>query len=164
MRRVLRGAARASALLGGVVLLLVVAVTLVSVVGRAAADQPLPGDVELVQFGIAAALALFLPVCQLQGRHLVVDLFTARAGAGVRRGLDRSAHLAAAAVLLLLAWRAGVGVADLRHAGETSMVLGFPLWLAYAALVPALALAALIALIGPDGGPDGAQEDASTPR
>jgi len=160
MRQVLRGAARASALLGGVILLLVVAVTLASVVGRAAADQPLPGDVELVQFGIAAALALFLPVCQLQGSHLVVDIFTARAGAAVHRWLDRSAHVAAAAVLLLLAWRAGVGVADLRRAGETSMVLGFPLWLAYAALVPALALAALIALIGPDG----AQEDASTPR
>jgi TRAP-type C4-dicarboxylate transport system permease small subunit len=50
-------------------------------------------------------------------------------------------------VLGLLAARAGAGVADLRAAGETSMVLGLPLWLAYAAMVPSLALAALIALL-----------------
>lgn len=160
MLRVLRGAARASALLGGAILLLVVAVTLVSVVGRAAFDRPLPGDVELVQFGIAAALALFLPVCQLQGSHLVVDIFTARAGVEAQRWLDRGAQVAAAVVLALLAWRAGAGVADLRRAGETTMVLGFPLWLAYAALVPALALAALLALLAPAG----PQEDGSTPR
>jgi TRAP-type C4-dicarboxylate transport system permease small subunit len=157
MRSVLRAAARVLAVLGGIVLLLVVGVTLASVAGRAWSDRPVPGDVELVQFGTAAALALFLPLAQLHGSHLVVELFTARARPALVRALDRCAQVAAAVVLALLAWRAGAGVDDLRRVGETSMVLGFPLWIAYAALVPSLALAALIALVAPP------EEGRSTP-
>jgi TRAP-type C4-dicarboxylate transport system permease small subunit len=46
----------------------------------------------------------------------------------------------------LLAWRTGIGAADLRLAGETTMILGFPLWLGYAAMLPGLILAALAAI------------------
>jgi TRAP-type C4-dicarboxylate transport system permease small subunit len=148
MWRVLRAAANAFALTGGTLVVAVALVTVTSVVARWLADAPVPGDVELVQLGTAAALALFLPYCQLHGGHLIVDIFTARADARVHRRLETAAHWAAAAVLALLATRAAIGVADLRAAGETSMVLGVPLWLAYAPMVPALALAALIALLG----------------
>ena len=149
MRRALSAASVALALLGAVVLIAVAVVTVVSVLGRWIADQPVAGDVELVQLGTAAALALFLPYCQLHGSHLVVDVFTARAGARFNRRLDRIAHIAAAIVLALLAWRAAAGVTDLARVHETSMVLGVPLWLAYAAMVPSLALAAAVALLGP---------------
>ncbi len=37
-------------------------------------------------------------------------------------------------------------MAALYNAGESSMVLGVPLWLAYLVTVPSLALAALVAL------------------
>jgi TRAP-type C4-dicarboxylate transport system permease small subunit len=148
MRRAVRAAAAALALAGGGVLLLVVAVTVASVLGRWIQSAPVPGDIELVQLGTAAALALFLPWCQLHGSHLIVDIFTARTTTLAQRRLDRAAQLLAAGVLGLLAIRAAAGIADLRAAGETSMVLGFPLWLAYAAMVPSLALAALIALLG----------------
>lgn len=143
-----RAAAAVFALAGGALLLLVAVVTIASVVGRWLLSAPVPGDVELVQLGVAAALALFLPYCQLHGSHLIVDIFTARTGTTAQRQLDRVAQLLAAAVLGVLALRAGAGVADLQAAGETSMVLGMPLWLAYAAMVPSLALAALIALLG----------------
>lgn len=146
MLRTLRAAALACALASGAVLMLVAAVTLVSVLGRWLFAAPLPGDVELVQLGTALAIALALPYCQLHASHLIVDLFTARAPAALRGGLDTLAHCAAAAVLGLLAWRAGAGVADLQRAGEVSMVLGVPLAVAYAPLAPAFALAALIAL------------------
>jgi TRAP-type C4-dicarboxylate transport system permease small subunit len=148
MWRTARAAAAAFALAGGALLLLAAAVTVVSVIGRWLLSTPVPGDVELVQLGIAAALSLFLPYCQLHGSHLIVDIFTARTATSAQRQLDRIAQLLAAAVLGLLALRAGAGVADLQAAGETSMVLGVPLWLAYAAMVPSLALAALIALLG----------------
>ena len=148
MWRAVRAAAAALALAGGSVLLLVVAVTVASVLGRWIQSAPVPGDIELVQLGTAAALALFLPWCQLHGSHLIVDIFTARTTTLAQRRLDRAAQLLAAGVLGLLAIRAAAGIADLRAAGETSMVLGLPLWLAYAAMVPSLALAALIALLG----------------
>jgi TRAP-type C4-dicarboxylate transport system permease small subunit len=148
MWRATRAAAVAFALLGGAVLLTVAAVTVVSVVGRWLWSTPVLGDVEMVQLGTAAALALFLPYCQLHGSHLIVDIFTARTTTSAQRRLDRIAQGGAAVVLALLAARAGAGVLDLRTAGETSMVLGVPLWLAYAAMVPSLGLAALIALGG----------------
>jgi len=147
MRRAMRAAAMAFALTGGAILFLVALVTIVSVSGRWLQSMPVAGDIELVQLGTAAALALFLPYCQLRGGHLIVDIFTARTTTSARRRLDRVAQLVAAGVLALLATRAGAGIADLRAAGETSMVLGLPLWLAYAAMVPSLALAALIALL-----------------
>lgn len=147
MRQAIRGAAAAFALAGGAVLLLVAGLTVASVLGRWLHSSPVPGDVELVQLGTAAALALFLPYCQLHGSHLIVDIFTARAKSSVHRRLDALAQLLAAVVLGLLAWRASAGVADLRRVGETSMVLGVPLWLAYAPMVPALILAALIAAL-----------------
>jgi len=147
MRRALSAAATAFALLGGVIVALVAALTVVSVVGRWAFATPIPGDVELVQLGTASALALFLPYCQLHGSHLIVDIFTVRSGAVLHRWLDAFAHVVAAAVLALLAARAAGGVESLRAAAETSMVLGVPLWLAYAPMVPSLALAALIALL-----------------
>jgi len=146
MWRAIRAAAIAFALIGGAVLLLVAAITLISVGGRWLLSAPVLGDVELVQLGTAAALALFLPYCQLHGSHLIVDIFTARTTTSAQRWLDRVAQGLAAVVLGLLAVRAGAGVLDLRAAGETSMVLGMPLWLAYAVMVPSLALAALIAL------------------
>jgi len=149
MRRALSAASVALALLGAVVLAAIAALTVASILGRWLADQPIAGDVELAQLGTAAALALFLPYCQLHGSHLVVDVFTARAGARFNRRLDRIAHVAAAVVLALLAWRAAAGVADLARVHETSMVLGIPLWLPYAAMVPSLALAAAVALLGP---------------
>jgi TRAP-type C4-dicarboxylate transport system permease small subunit len=148
MWRALRAAAVAFAMAGGVVLLGVAILTLVSVGGRWLLAQPVAGDVELVQLGTATALALFLPYCQLHGSHLIVDIFTARAGSSVHRQLDFVAHAIAAVVLALLALRAGAGILDLYRAGETSMVLGLPLWFAYAAMVPSLGLAALIALVG----------------
>ncbi len=148
MRRALGAAATAFALAGGGMVALVALVTVFSVVGRWASATPLPGDVELVQLGTAAALALFLPYCQLHGSHLIVDIFTARSGTALHRGLDAAAHVVAAVVLALLAVRAAAGVESLRMAAETSMVLGVPLWLAYAPMVPSLALAALIALLG----------------
>jgi TRAP-type C4-dicarboxylate transport system permease small subunit len=147
MRRALSAAATACALLGGVIVALITGVTAVSVVGRWAFAMPIPGDIELVQLGTASALALFLPYCQLHGSHLIVDIFTVRSGAALHRRLDAVAHVVAAGVLALLAVRAAWGVASLRAASETSMVLGVPLWLAYAPMVPSLALAALIALL-----------------
>jgi TRAP-type C4-dicarboxylate transport system permease small subunit len=147
MRRALRAAATAFALLGGFIVALVAGVTVISVVGRWAVAAPIPGDVELVQLGTASALALFLPYCQLHGSHLIVDIFTVRSWAVLHRSLDAVAHVVAAAVLALLAVRAAWGVESLRAAAETSMVLGVPLWLAYAPMVPSLALAAVIALL-----------------
>ncbi|MGE5159942.1 MAG: TRAP transporter small permease [Betaproteobacteria bacterium] len=143
MRRLLEALATTLALAGGTLLVAVSGVTVVSVAGRWFADQPVTGDIELVQVGVAAAIALFLPYCQLHRSHLVVDFFTARSSGPVQRRLDAAGSVVAGGVFLVLAWRAGVAVSDMRAAAETTMVLGIPLWIAYAVMVPGLALAGL---------------------
>lgn len=153
MRRLLDALAKALALLGGGLLLGVALLTAVSVMGRWLASQPVTGDIELVQLATAAAIALFLPYCQLHGSHLVIDFFTARSSGLMQRRLDAVGSMLAGAVFFLMAWRAGVAVAEMRRAAETTMVLGIPLWLPYAAMVPGLALAGIAGVMRPFGKP-----------
>ena len=141
MRRALDMLATALALGGGALLLGVAVLTVVSVLGRWLASEPVTGDIELVQVTTAAAIALFLPYCQVHGSHLIVDFFTARTSGPVQRGLDAVGSRLAGALFFLLAWRAAIAVAEMRAAAETTMVLGLPLWIPYAAMVPGLLLA-----------------------
>jgi TRAP-type C4-dicarboxylate transport system permease small subunit len=149
MRRLLDALATALALLGGGLLLGVALLTAVSVVGRWLASQPVTGDIELVQLATAASIALFLPYCQVHGSHLVVDFFTARSSGPMQRRLDAVGSALAGVVFFLMAWRAGVAVAEMRRAAETTMVLGIPLWVPYAAMVPGLALAGIMGVTQP---------------
>ena len=149
MRRLLDALAAVLALFGGVLLLAVAILTVVSVSGRWLASQPLTGDIEVVQLATAAAIALFLPYCQLRGSHLIVDFFTARSSGPVQRRLDTVGSVLAGGLFFLLAWRAGIAVADMRRAGETTMVLGVALWIPYAAMVPGLALAGFTGVVEP---------------
>jgi TRAP-type C4-dicarboxylate transport system permease small subunit len=144
VERGLRALATALALAGGALLVGLAGLTVASISGRWLASRPITGDVELVQLGVAAAIALFLPYCQLHRSHLIVDFFTARSSGPMQRRLDAIGSAVAGAVFLLLAWRAGAAVLDMRAAGETTMVLGVPLWLPYAAMVPGLALAGVM--------------------
>ena len=43
----------------------------------------------------------------------------------------------------LITWRAGVGALAIRTAGETSMILGWPVWVAQILMVPGFLLLAL---------------------
>lgn len=144
--RLLEKLAAAFALLGGVCALAVAAMTLWSVAGRNLFAAPIRGDIELSQIGIALAIALCLPWCQLKRGNIIVDFFTQAAGARVNGALDRFGALLLAVMLGLLAWRAGVGAMAVDEAGEQTMILGLPMWWAYAILAPGLALTAVIAV------------------
>jgi TRAP-type C4-dicarboxylate transport system permease small subunit len=145
--RPLEKLAAAFALLGGACALLVAGMTLWSVVGRSLFAHPVQGDVELSQFGIALSIALCLPWCQLRRGNIIVDFFTQAAPPRVTAGLDRFGALLLAVMLALLAWRSGVGAAAISEAGEQTMILGLPMWWAYAILAPGLALTAVIAVM-----------------
>ena len=58
-----------------------------------ATDEPVLGDVELVQMGCALAVAAFLPWAQMKNAHVIVDFFTHTAPLAVRRVLDRIAAI-----------------------------------------------------------------------
>jgi TRAP-type C4-dicarboxylate transport system permease small subunit len=144
--RALGGLARAFAFAGGAILVALTVMSVVSIAGRALFGRPVPGDFELVQVGCGAAIAAFLPYCQLQRGNIIVDFFTARAGRRVQGALDAFGAAVLALVMAVLAWRTAVGMLAVRAAGEVSMIVSFPIWIGYAAIVPSLVLAALVAL------------------
>lgn len=145
MQRALHALALAFALLGCAAALAVALMVVASIAGRALWAKPIPGDVELTQFGIAWALSLALPWCQLRRAHIIVDFFTQGLRERRIRVLDGVGALLLALMCALLAWRTAVGALAVMEAGETSMILSLPMWWAYVSLVPGLALAALIA-------------------
>ena len=135
------------AVAGGLCGSLVAAMTVASIAGRALFTQPIPGDVELTQFGVALCISLCLPWCQLHGANIMVDFFTQRMPTRVVRRLDAVGALLMAVMAALLSWRTAVGAVGVREAHEATMILDLPMWWVYASLAPGLALAALVALV-----------------
>jgi TRAP-type C4-dicarboxylate transport system permease small subunit len=147
MPQLLRRLAYWFAIAGGLAASAVALLVLVSVTGRAITSSPIPGDVELTQFGTSLAIALCLPWAQLHGSNIIVDFFTQRAGARARGVLDAIGALLLGAMVGVLAWRTAVGADSVRDAFETTMILGLPMWITYAVLAPGLALTAVIAFV-----------------
>jgi TRAP-type C4-dicarboxylate transport system permease small subunit len=138
--------AKACAILAGVLLTFITLMTCVSLIGRNTIGQTLVGDFELTGVAAGAAISLFLPWCQIRRGHIIVDFFTAKASEGTRNGLDRIGLLCTALLFGVLAWRTGIGGWDAWETKSGTMMLGFPEWLVYLVMTPALALTTVIAL------------------
>lgn len=136
----------ALALLGGMVLVLLVAMSVVSIFGRALFSKPIQGDYELAQMMSAMAVSLFLPYCHLRRAHILVDFFTAGASKRVKHWLDAIAGLLLTVIAAVFARQLFIGMTDGQDSGETSMLLGLPVWWPYTALVVAFGSLSLTAL------------------
>ena len=131
---------------GGLVLIGMAVLTVVSVIGRAFFNSPILGDVELVQLGTAVCVALFLPYTQMRGGNIIVDVFTQNVSPSAQRRLDGLGTFFYMLVMVLIAWRVYAGGEQALEYQDSSMLLGFPIWVSYLAMVPGLALCALIGL------------------
>ena len=158
--RVLEILAQACALLAGLMLTGVTLMTCASLIGRNTTGWTLIGDFELTGVAAGAAIALFLPLGQLKRANIIVDFFTQGAAPATRAVLDRIGAALLAAVMALLAWRSAVGGLSAWSSQSETMLLGFPEWPVYAAIVPALALTGVIAAVQAVRGFGDAQERA----
>ncbi len=138
--------AKFCAIAAGLVMVAITLLTCASVVGRNFFDHAINGDFELVGFAAGAAVALFLPWCQIRRGNIIVDFFTTHASAANQSRLDRFGALLLAAVMALMAWRSVLGGMNAWNTNSGSMMLGFPEWIIYALMVPPMILTALIAL------------------
>jgi TRAP-type mannitol/chloroaromatic compound transport system permease small subunit len=136
-------ACRWLALLGGAVFLLLVAMSIVSIVGRKLFSAPVPGDVEILQMAAACASASFFAYCHLNAGDVKVDFFTARASSKSVHRLDALGSGLVGLFGSVVTWRALEGALSIRAAGETSMILGWPVWIAQILMVPGFVLLAL---------------------
>ena len=161
--------ARFMAILGGIVLSIVVALTSISILGRgfdglahgdwleanlpalASSMQglglgPVPGNHELTQAFMGFAIFAFLPLCQLNAGHATVDIFTRLLPAGTNRALIGFWEVILALVTLLIAWRLAVGFWEKYDNGQTTLFLQFPLWWSYGACLFAAVIAAIVGI------------------
>jgi TRAP-type C4-dicarboxylate transport system permease small subunit len=134
------------ALAGGVVLVLMTLLVVVSVLGRALFTIPVPGDFEIVGIGTCVAIYLFLPYCYLQGGNVTVDILVGYLPQRAQHAFDMLAALVFAAVAGLFAWRMLFGLADTFHYGDISMIVGLPLWWTYPFGVASFGLMAVSAV------------------
>lgn len=166
MQTAIERLARTMAVLGGIVLTLLVVLTCVSVLGRGLNTLghsnwvsesfgawligmgvgPLTGDFELVEAGIAFSIFAFLPICQLYAGHATVDIFTSGLSERVNRWLEAFWEVVLTLVILLITWRLSAGMMDKIGNGETTFLLQFPIWWAYAASFAAAVVASITAI------------------
>lgn len=159
--------ARIMATLGGAVLTLLILLTCASIAGRllngglhsgfaqsvapGLADWaigigvgPVNGDFELVEAGVAFAIFAFLPLCQITAGHASVDVFANMLSKRTNRFLRMVIEIVFAAVLILIAVQLAQGMLSKLKNGETSFLLQFPVWWAYAASLFAAVVAAVV--------------------
>lgn len=138
--------ARASAILAGVLLTVITLITCISLIGRNTIGITLVGDYELTAVTAGAAIALFMPWCQLKRENIIVDFFTAKVSSGGIALMDRFGSLLLACLMLGLAWRTTIGGMSAYNSQTTTMMLGFPEWIVYFMMVPPFLLTGVIAL------------------
>lgn len=139
--------AKICAVAAGALLTLITLMTCISVIGRNTTGWTIVGDFELTGAAAGAAIALFMPWCQLRRGNINVEFFTARASEATQRRLERLGALLLALLMALMAWRTTLGGLNAWRSQSGSMMLGFPEWVVYCCIVPPFALTALIALV-----------------
>lgn len=149
--RLLGRIAGAMALGGGVVLLAMAGVVVVSVTGRAlswAGLTPITGDFELVEIGAALAVFGFLPWCQMRRAHVTVDILSHALGPRIHALLGFLGDVVltvCAGVILWRFWlgfagkyphgsetfRAQLGMGSKPWSAETTYELQIPVWIPF---------------------------------
>jgi TRAP-type C4-dicarboxylate transport system permease small subunit len=157
----LASGAKICAVLAGVLLTVITLMTCVSLIGRNTLGWTIVGDFELSGSAAGAAIALFMPWCQVKRGNIMVDFFTAKASPATQEKLDRFGALLLALAMGLMTWRTAVGGLSAWRNQSGSMMLGFPEWVVYAFMVPALGLTALIALAQAARGFEGFETEAA---
>ena len=153
------------ALLGGIVLLLLIVLTCISIFGRTlntlghsdfletnalflseflTGFGPINGDFELVEAGVAFSIMAFIPLCQINRAHAIVEVVTGFFPQKLSRFLALLWEIIFALTLAIIAWRLYVGTTDKMRYGETTFMLQFPVWWGYAACAFAAFIACFV--------------------
>lgn len=169
MTRLVTWLARATAVLGGLVLCALIVLTTLSIIGRSlnklfhtgiaqsafgglsnwaidAGVGEINGSYELLEAGVAFAIFAFFPVCQLYSGHATVDVFTSALPPRALAALRAFWEVVLAATIVFLTFRLADGMMRYVNNGETTLFLQFPVWWSYAASVVAATVASITAV------------------
>jgi TRAP-type C4-dicarboxylate transport system permease small subunit len=132
--RLVRALAKYTAVAGGLVLVALVALIVISVIGRALVKlglSPVTGDYELVEAGMGFAIFAFLPWAHLTRGHAIVAIFTDPLGARANAWIMVLCDALMLVVAAFITWRHFLGTMDKFAYNETTLLLRMPLWWAY---------------------------------
>ena len=160
--------ARAFAMFGGSVLIMLAVMTVISTIGRAFVGLqiglgPIPGDFELVEAGTAVAVFCFMSWCHLNQGHVTVDVIADHLPRKANLSLVLIGNVLVFLVAFVVAWRLWMGfgeqvtwfsqpVRDLLGFGykpftnNTTYILGMPLWYSYSLSFIGAALFSIISV------------------
>jgi TRAP-type C4-dicarboxylate transport system permease small subunit len=144
--KMLANLAKLCAVLAGLLLTIITLMTCASLIGRNTLGITITGDFELTGVAAGAAIALFMPFCQIQRGNIIVDFFTAKLSGQTHAHLDRIGALLLALLFALLAWRTTLGGLNSWRTNSETQIIGFPEWIAYASMVPPFVLTMIIGL------------------
>jgi TRAP-type C4-dicarboxylate transport system permease small subunit len=133
-------AGKTMAISGGMLFIALIAMSLVSIIGRKLGFGSVTGDIELMQAGTAVAATAFLPYCTLLGEHIKVDFFTENMRDSLKRPIDGVAEVLFAIVSGILVWRTILSAIATHESEEVTTLVSLPLWIPTALLVPGLFL------------------------
>ena len=139
--------ARFCSILGGLVMTALMLMTCYSLISRNLFDKALIGDFELTGVGAGAAIALFMPLCQLKHENIIVDFFTANRSEAFNFRLDRLGDFLMTLIFSLLAWRCTAAAINALDTQGASMLLGFPDWIVFTSMAIPFGITAIIALM-----------------
>ena len=123
------------AVAGGFILAAIALMTVTSIIGRALIPlglKPIPGDFELVEAGCAIAVLSFLPWCQYNRGHVTVDILANTFPLNVQNFLKFVGDIALALIAVVIAKQMWPGLIEKYSYGETTFILGMPVWYGYA--------------------------------
>lgn len=146
MHRFIHAIARLTALVGGLVLIVLIALVSISITGRWLGLGEITGTYELLEAGVAFAIFSFLPITQLYGAHAKVDVFTSFMSLRANRWIAAFWEIVLLLVILLIVWRLYEGTLSHYSRGGTTTFLQFPLWWPYTASFIAGLVAGVTAL------------------
>lgn len=159
--------AKIMAVLGALVLSFLILMTCISVLGRElnallnssfaqthapelskalldAGVKPVLGDFELLENMMPFTIFAFLPLAQVTSSHATVDVFTARLPATALVWMRVVIEIVFAIVLITFAYKLYEGMQAKMRYGETTYLIQFPVWWAYATALVAAVVAALV--------------------
>lgn len=131
---------RRAALLGGAVLLVIVAITTINAVAFLARLPALSGYEDFVRLTVGAAALLMLPYCQICGGHIRVELLSGKLSPAARARLDAVWRILTAAAAAGLGVLLFVGMLETRADNALSPILGWQEWPFYLPAIFALFL------------------------
>ncbi len=135
------------AAVSGVVLFGIMCLVTYSVFRRYIMNDPILGDTEIVQIGMALVVMLAMPHATNAGAHIKVDVLDRRIGAWGRYLGDLLARGIGAYVLILLIQKTWAKALDAHEYGDVTNMIELPVSLAYGAITLGMGIYAIVLMV-----------------